>query len=257
MDKDEKITTNKVETLKSQMLRLSEEVVCIENRPNGSAASTVAASTGSREHKQLCCTRDAKHFCGFPHRIERNGRGRRGRGGRCGRRNVHGTGITKPGTWSADLNKFIWDLTDRDQGNFDIKMMTFLWFNDGVTSHDRKRVQLDIQQTLARTPVEIKEDFVTATLELAPDKRPRNEAQAIFWCTMRDNAGLAKEQFDIRWVSTDIRVSVNSAPSGCLAVLSQLASITIGANQVLNRERLNSFLPRVTVDELQTILDDA
>ena len=50
-----------------------------------------------------------------------------------------------------------------------------------------------------------------AKLETAPDKRPWNKAQVIFLCTMRDNAGLTKEKFDIRWVSTGIRVSVNSA----------------------------------------------
>ena len=49
-----------------------------------------------------------------------------------------------------------------------------------------------------------------ATLETAPDKRPWNKAQAIFLCTMRENAGLTKENFDITWVSTGIRVSVNS-----------------------------------------------
>ena len=51
----------------------------------------------------------------------------------------------------------------------DIKMRTFLWFNDGVTPHERKRVQLDIRQALARTLVNIKRDFaraVRATLEL-------------------------------------------------------------------------------------------
>ena len=39
---------------------------------------------------------------------------------------------------NADLNKFNWDLTDRDQGNSDVKMMTFLWFNENVTPHERR-----------------------------------------------------------------------------------------------------------------------
>ena len=47
MEKEDKITTNRVETLKSQVLRLSEEVVCMKNRHRGSASSTAAASTGS------------------------------------------------------------------------------------------------------------------------------------------------------------------------------------------------------------------
>ena len=106
--------------------------------------------------------------------------------------------------------------TDKKQvrlglGNFDIKM-TFLWFKDGVTPQDRKRVQLDLQQALVRAPIEVKGEHVRATLETAPDKRPCNEAQAIFLRTMRENAGLIKEQFDMRWVSTGIRVSVNGAP---------------------------------------------
>ena len=79
-------------------------------------------------------------------------------------------------------------------------MLTFLWFHDGVTPHDRKRVQPDLQQALVRTPA------------------------------MCDNAGLTKGQFDMRWVSTGIRVSVNSALPGCLPVLSQVASITTGTN---------------------------
>ena len=111
----------------------------------------------------------------------------------------------------ADLNKFNWELTDRDQVNFDVKMMTFLWFNENVTPHERHRVQLDIQQALARTPVEIKGDIVRATLETASDRRPWNKAQAIFLCTMSENPGLTKAKFDIGWVSTGIRVSVNSA----------------------------------------------
>ena len=49
MEEEDKITTNKVETLHSQVVRLSEEVVCMKNRHHGSAASTVAASTGSVE----------------------------------------------------------------------------------------------------------------------------------------------------------------------------------------------------------------
>ena len=50
-----------------------------------------------------------------------------------------------------DVNKFSWDLTDRDQGNFETQMMTYLWFNERITPHDRKRVQLDLQQALVQT----------------------------------------------------------------------------------------------------------
>ena len=47
MEKEDKITTNKYETLQSQVARLSEEVVGMKSRRNGSAASTMAASPGS------------------------------------------------------------------------------------------------------------------------------------------------------------------------------------------------------------------
>ena len=94
-----------------------------------------------------------------------------------------------------------------------------------------------------------------ATLETAPDKSRWNKAQAIFLCTMRDD-GLTNEQFDIRWVSAGIRVSVNSAPRDRLPVLAQIASLTIGANWVFNRDGFNCFVPG-TDDEIQTLLDDA
>ena len=89
------------------------------------------------------------------------------------------------------------------------------------------------------------------------DKRPWNKAQAVFLCAVRDFAGLRSETLDIRWVSTGIRVSVNSAPTGCLPVLSQLASVTIWATWVLNRERLRIFAQNVDVEMLRTLLDDA
>ena len=47
MEREDKITTNKVETLKSELRRLSEEVVCMKNRPNGSGAIVVEFFTGS------------------------------------------------------------------------------------------------------------------------------------------------------------------------------------------------------------------
>ena len=123
----------------------------------------------------------------------------------------------------TDKNKFDWDLE-----NFDIKMVTFLWFMVGVTPQDRKRVQLDLQQALVRAPIEVKGEHVRGTLETAPDKRPWNEAQAIFLRTMRENAGLTKEQFDMRWVSTGIRVSVNGAPPGSWLCYCQLPPSLLG-----------------------------
>ena len=51
MDNEDKITTNAIETLRSEVTKMSskiaEEVVCMKNRHQGSAASTVSGSTGS------------------------------------------------------------------------------------------------------------------------------------------------------------------------------------------------------------------
>ena len=45
---------------------------------------------------------------------------------------------------------------------------------------------------------------------------------------MREIAGLQREAFDIKWISTDIRVAVNSAPAGFPPVISQLADYDRG-----------------------------
>ena len=45
----------------------------------------------------------------------------------------------------ADQGKFNWDMIDRDQWNFELNIMVFLWFNDEVMFRKRKRVQTDIQ----------------------------------------------------------------------------------------------------------------
>ena len=56
-----------------------------------------------------------------------------------------------------------------------------------------------------------------ATLDIAPDKRLWDKAQAVFPCAMREIAVLPRETFDIVWVPTGIRVSVDSAPPWWLA----------------------------------------
>ena len=152
----------------------------------------------------------------------------------------------------TDMDKFKWDLTARDQGHFDIKMMTLLWFNDGVTPQDRDRFQLDPSTDTGAAAC-----YNQRRARTAPDKRPWNKAQAIFLCTMRDIAGLTKEQVDMRWVSTGIRVSVNGAPPGRMAVLSPITSVTIVANWVLNRDRFKSWAPGANVYMLHTLSDGA
>ena len=46
--------------------------------------------------------------------------------------------------------KFDWELTDKDQGNFDLKLMVLLWYNSEVTPKDRKMDQLEISQSLQK-----------------------------------------------------------------------------------------------------------
>ena len=61
-------------------------------------------------------------------------------------------------------------------------------------------------------------------------------SQSFWWFCERLPVWVAL-RFDVRWVSTRIRVAVYSAPAGCLTTRSQLASITIGVTWVVNRER--------------------
>ena len=110
-------------------------------------------------------------------------------------RNIRGTGITleeakalvsraKARIKQDDLHVFDWHLTNRDQGNFDTKMMGVL-FAPTV----RKRVQLDLQQNLIDQPL----PFKGATLELDPVKSPWNKAQALFIRVMREYAQLLEK----------------------------------------------------------------
>ena len=182
MDKENRITTNTIEALRSEVTRLSaqlsEEVVCMRSRQHGSAASTVAASTevasawGTLQPVLVQNTFVAS-------RIELS----------CWR-NIRATGITldeakqlisetKTRIKPDDLKVFVWDLAARDQGNIDIKMMVFLWFKEVVTSMVRNRVQLDLQQALAIAPIKFRDVNVRTTLELQTEKRPWNKAQAI------------------------------------------------------------------------------
>ena len=82
-------------------------------------------------------------------------------------RNIRGSGVTLDETKQLisdtktrieprDLDVLDWDLTDRDQGNFDIKMMVFLCV---------------FQQALAGAPIKFRDVNVRATLELDLEKR--------------------------------------------------------------------------------------
>ena len=151
-----------------------------------------------------------------------------------------------------DLNVFDWDLTDRDQGNLDTKMMAFMWFKE-VTPMVRKRVQLDLQQYLTIQPLPFK-GGMRATLGRNPVKRPWNKAQAIFIGVMREYATLPRDSLDIRWVDLGLRVLVAAPRSSSVT---PTASFTIGTTWELNREKFQNFAPHVDVEAIQTFLSDA
>ena len=46
--------------------------------------------------------------------------------------------MTKARLKQEDLNLFDWELTDRDQGILDTKMLVFLWFKEEGHSRDAK-----------------------------------------------------------------------------------------------------------------------
>ena len=119
MEREDKITENNIETPRSDVVRLraklTEEVVCMKNRHQGSAASG-SGSAGNFATRVMQNTFVAS-------RVEL-------KGWRAWR-NIRGTGITlsegkelssdtKARVKLDDLNKFDWERTDRDQGNFDI-----------------------------------------------------------------------------------------------------------------------------------------
>ena len=95
-----------------------------------------------------------------------------------------------------------------------------------------------------------------ATLETAPVKRPWNKSRGDFLVYNARERRPKKEKLDIRWVSAEVRVSVSSAFLGGLPVLSQIVSITIGANWVLNRDRFFSFAPGIDLVRDRPFLDD-
>ena len=93
-----------------------------------------------------------------------------------------------------------------------------------------KRVQLDLQQSLASAPIKFRDVNVRTTLELDPEKRPLEQGP--------DHLHRCDE---IRWVDTGLRVSVSmSSPSGATVVPTTIASFTIGTSLVLNQEKFKN-----------------
>ena len=231
---------------------------CLYEKHHGSAASTVS-STGSGGSTENFAGRLAQKTF-MASRIELKGWG-------CWR-NIRGTGITldeakelisvtKARIKQDDLNVFDCDLTDRDQGNFDTRMMVFLWFKEVVTPMVCKRVRLDFQHDLTNQPLPLKRTNVRATLELDPVKRPWNKAQAIFIGVVREYGNMP-----------DSRVKLSTSDGwtrGCAcryqhpgegtAIPIPIASITIGTTWELNREKFQCFAPHVDVEVSQTFFE--
>ena len=130
MENEDKIKNGKIESLHSMVNRLEQEVTTLKDKHSISAASTVATSSGSG------CGHVGVGIPGgpavwLPSRIEL-------KGWRVWSR-IRETSLTvdkamelvgqvKSLTPANNHDKFDWELTDKDQGNFDLKMMVFLWF---------------------------------------------------------------------------------------------------------------------------------
>ena len=127
-----------------------------------------------------------------------------------GWRNIRGIGITldeakelitvtEARTKQEDLKVFDWDLIDRDQENFDTKIMLFL-FKKGSFPWSVNEFSWTSRRSRLTIRFHSKERMQGTLRTFAPVKRPWNKATR-----------LPREAFDIRWVDSGLRVSV-SAP---------------------------------------------
>ena len=73
---------------------------------------------------------------------------------------------------------------------------------------------------------------------------------------MKDYAKLPRETFDIRWVDSGLRVSLQ-APTGRTALPIALAPFTIAATSMLNFEKFPELAPQLDIEAIQTLLLDA
>ena len=137
---------SKIESLHSMVNRLEQEVTTSKGKNSISAASTVAPSSGcGGSHVGAGIPGGPSVW--LPSRIELKGRGvwSRIRETRLADDKAKElVGQVKSLTPATHRDKFDWELTDKDQENFDLKMMVFLWFKNEATIRDRKMAQLDI-----------------------------------------------------------------------------------------------------------------
>ena len=261
MEKADKININNFETLNSMVTRLEAVVLNLKGKYSFlSAASTVATSSSGSggSHTGLLAPGAPSEW--VPTRIELKGWGVW--------RKIRETGITmdeakdlvdrmKALTSSIHHDKFDWDMIAKNQGFFEIKWQSFLWFKEDVTLRDRRLAQMDIGQALLISLVEVRGVKIRATLEDDPAKRPWQKATAIYFTTMKKYANLGAETLDVKWVTMGVRVEVNCTPGGVLPTMSQLASFNIWSIWKINEDVLKKIAPAISHSGLQDRFEDS
>ena len=89
-------------------------------------------------------------------------------------------------------------------------------------------------------PIEVR--FCT----LFPNKRPWNKVQAIFHGAMFRTAGLGRDTFDIRCLTNGVRIFVRGSSVGNNVALLQLATITVGVDDMRLMSTQNSSRQKKT-----------
>ena len=125
MENEDKVTIGKLESLHSIVNRLEQEVTTLKGKYSISAASTVATSSGSGG-SHVCAGIPGGPSVLLPSRIELKGWEVWSRIREIGLtvdKAKELVGQVKSLTPTIHHDKFDWELTDKDQGNFDLKMM--------------------------------------------------------------------------------------------------------------------------------------
>ena len=76
-----------------------------------------------------------------------------------------------------------------------------------MRARDRKRRHTILQKELADRPIQVRSHAVRIITEIALDKKPVSQSQAIWLGTMA-KFGLGRDLVDIRWLTNSLSVSV-------------------------------------------------
>ena len=82
---------------------------------------------------------------------------------------------------------FGWDAIEQEQRNFEWTMMVYRWSRSEVSAWDLKRSHTILSKELADRPIEVQNQVVKVTAEIAPDTRHLSKAQ-VFLGTMVSSA---------------------------------------------------------------------